>query len=132
MIPASTADQVRALPGVGRADPITARFVVLDLHGSKQFTFLIANERDGLGGPWRLGAGRRVEADDEIVIDRTLAEQHDIPIGGRIEVMGTSMRVVGLSEGARSWMAGFVFISPAAARTASRRRPRGLDAAICD
>lgn len=30
-----------------------------------------------------------------------------VPIGGHIEVMGASMRVVGLSEGTRSWMAGF-------------------------
>jgi putative ABC transport system permease protein len=51
VIPASTADQIRPIPGVTHADPITARFVILDLHGRKQFTFLI-----GARAGWNRGA----------------------------------------------------------------------------
>jgi len=120
MIPRSAAQQVRALPGVARADPITARFVILDLHGRKQFTFLIAAERDGIGGPWSLAAGRRVAGDDEVVIDRTLADQHGVEVGERIDIAGRSFRVAGLSEDTRSWMSSFVFVSPAAADTLFR------------
>jgi putative ABC transport system permease protein len=41
VIPTTAADEVRGIPGVTRVDPITARFVILDLHGRKQFTFLV-------------------------------------------------------------------------------------------
>jgi len=120
VIPRSAAQQVRALPGVARADLITARFVILDLHGRKQFTFLIAAEREGIGGPWSLAAGRRVAGDDEVVIDRTLADQHGVEVGERIDIAGRPFQVVWLSEQTRSWMSSFVFVSPAAAESLFR------------
>jgi putative ABC transport system permease protein len=116
-IPAATLDQVRATPGVAQADGITARFTILDLHQAKQFAFLIAAPRGGIGGPWQLAAGRQVSADDEVVIDHTLADQHSIGLGDRIELLGASLRVVGLSAETRSWMSSFVFVSPATAAT---------------
>jgi putative ABC transport system permease protein len=122
VIPTGAVQQVQAVPGVDRADPITARFIILDLHGGKQFAFLIAAERGGMGGPWRLAAGRAVAADDEMVIDRTLADQHGIGVGDRIEVMGEHLRVVGLSADTRSWMSSFVFVSPGAAATLLQAR----------
>jgi len=100
---------IRAVPGVEEADPVAARFAVLDLHGRKQFTFLIGSVPGAMGGPWDVAAGRAVHSDDEIVVDRTLAAQHGIALGDRLDVMGTSFRVVGLSAGTRSWMASFVF-----------------------
>ncbi len=100
---------VRTIPGVQRADPVAVRFAVLDLHGSKLFTFLVGSTRGGMGGPWNVVSGRDVRFDDEVVVDRTVAGQHGIALGDRIEVMGQAFRVVGLSGGTRSWMAGFVF-----------------------
>lgn len=115
VVPVTAVRQVRSLPGVTQADPVTARPVLLEMHGRKQFVFLVAAERDGLGGPWRLASGRRVATDDEVVVDRTLADQHGVGVGDRTEIMGRSFRVVGLSTETRSWMSGFVFVSPAAA-----------------
>jgi putative ABC transport system permease protein len=120
VIPKSAAEQVQAIPSVDSADPITARFVILDLHGRKQFTFLIAAEQGRIGGPWRLAAGRRVAEADEAVIDRTLADQHGVAVGERIDIAGRPFEVVGLSEQTRSWMSSFVFVSPTAAETLLR------------
>lgn len=100
---------IRTVPGVDRAAPVVARFAVLDLHGRKRFAFLIGSVPGRMGGPWDLAAGRAARRDDEIVVDRTLADQHGIGLGERLEVMGEAFRVVGLSEGTRSWMASFVF-----------------------
>lgn len=115
VIPASTAREVGAVPGVASADPITARYAVLDLHGRKQFAFVVAAEQGRTGGPWRLAEGRHVEADDEVVLDRTLAEQHGLRVGSEIAVIGRTVRVVGLSDETRSWMSSLVFVSPRAA-----------------
>jgi hypothetical protein len=41
--------------------------VVLDLHGRKQFAFLIASEPGGFGAPWRLSEDPQVAAGDEVV-----------------------------------------------------------------
>lgn len=120
VIPAGSVEEVRAVPGVRQADPVTARAVILGLHDRKQFAFLIAAEPDGMGGPWGLAAGREVERDDELVVDRTLADQHDVRIGDRVELLGRKLRVVGLSTGTRSWMSSFVFVSPGAAASLLR------------
>ncbi len=113
-LPLDTVDAIRAIPGVERADPIAVRFAVLDLHGRKQFVFLVGPRPGGMGGPWELAGGRPVRRDDEVVIDETVAGQHSIDLGDRVEVMGEPFTVVGLSAGTRSWMAGFVFTSHAA------------------
>lgn len=114
IIPTSVVEEIRSMPGVEQAHPILARFVVLELHDEKQFMFLIAAQPDKLGEPWLMRAGRRVASTDEAVIDHTLAGQHGIEVGDRIEINGRDFAVVGLSGDTRSWMASFVFISHAA------------------
>ncbi len=106
--------EIRSIPVVERADPIAVRFGVLDLHDRKVFMFIVGSRSGGMGGPWEVAAGRPVRADDEVVIDETVADQHGIGLGDRVEVMGEPFSVVGLSAGTRSWMAGFVFTSHAA------------------
>ena len=114
VLPLEAVEQIRAIPRVERADPIAVRFAVLDLHDRKVFMFMVGSRPGEAGGPWELAAGRRVRADDEVVIDETVAEQHGIGLGDSVRVMGEPFRVVGLSAGTRSWMAGFLFTSHAA------------------
>lgn len=120
VVPLDAVSTIRAIPGVDRADPVTALFTVLDLHGRQQRAFLIGSEPGGMGGPWDIASGRNVDADDELVMDRTLADEHGIGLGYRIDVMGETFEVVGLSSGTRSWMAGFVFTTQRAAGTLLR------------
>lgn len=109
VLPLETAQTIRVIPGVERADPIAVRFAVLGLHDRKVFMFLVGSRAGGMGGPWDLAAGTPARADDEVVIDETVADQHGVALGDRVEVMGKRFRVVGLSAETRSWMAGFVF-----------------------
>jgi putative ABC transport system permease protein len=114
VLPPDARRAVEAAPGVRRADAIAVRYAVLDLHGRKQFVFLVGSDPGALGGPWDVSAGRIPTADDEIVVDATLARQHGVAIGDAIAVMGARFDVVGLSEGTRSWMASFVFVTRSA------------------
>jgi putative ABC transport system permease protein len=120
LVPATAQQDIERVEGVRSADPILTRGAVLELHGRKQFTFVIASEPGRVGGPWRLAGGRAAREGDEAVIDESLARQHDVDLGSRIEILGQDFRVVGLSEGTRSWMFGFVFVPLDAARTLVR------------
>ena len=113
----SAEDEVEGIEGVRSADPILSRGAVLELHDRKQFAFVIASIQGGIGGPWKLAAGRPATEVDETVIDESLADQHDVRLGSSIDILGQPFRVVGLSEGTRSWMFGFVFVTIESART---------------
>jgi putative ABC transport system permease protein len=115
LVPAGTAAAAAAVDGVAAVTPILSQFVILDLHGSKQPAYLVGYDPEKGGGPWRLAAGRALQADDEVVFDRTLAGQHDIVLGDVVDVMGQPFTVVGLSDGTTSWMASYFFVQKTAA-----------------
>lgn len=73
-----------------------------------------------IGGPWKLGEGRAVRKDDEVVLDFAFAKQYGFNVGDKIDIMGRSFRVVGLSLETASWMAPYVFISKDAAASLLR------------
>lgn len=112
VVPTSALQNVRAVGGVQEADAVIARSVILDLHGTRQAALVIGYRPGGLGGPWRMSAGRAVQRDDEVVIDETLAADHGIALNDRMSLLGRSMRVVGFSTGTRSFMGvTLVFVS---------------------
>lgn len=120
ILPSGTDAQVRADSSVARAIPIVSQFVILDLHGRKQPTYMIGYDNALGGGPWQLASGRLPRADDEIVFDRVLAERHEIGLGSAVSVMGRSFTVVGLSDGTASWMTSFFFVRKTAAEALLR------------
>jgi putative ABC transport system permease protein len=120
ILPAKAEEEVRRIEGVEDAIPLLSQFVILDLHELKQPAYLIGYPSGDSppaqrGGPWQLSAGRGLEADDEMIFDRILAERHSLIIGDHFELMGTDFEIVGLSEGTTSWMTSFVFIRKSAA-----------------
>jgi putative ABC transport system permease protein len=115
LLPAGITNQVEAVRGVDKAIPILSQFVILDLHGKKQPTYMVGyNPKEG-SGPWELFAGRQPRMKREIVFDRVLAERHELRIGDEVEVLGKDFTIVGLSNGATSWMTSFFFIQKTAA-----------------
>lgn len=107
--------RVAAVPGVDAAHPVLYRYTVLDLHGRKLFARLVGAEPDGRGGPWNIVEGKAAAGRGEAVIDRTLAIEHGLGVGERLDVLGTPLQIVGLSEGTRSWMTTYVFTTHATA-----------------
>ena len=120
LLPSNTTARVRATPGVARAIPIVSQFIILDLHGRKQPTYLIGYDPAQGGGPWRLAAGRTPLTDSELVFDRILAQRHSIALGDTVPIMGRDFRIVGLSDGTTSWMTSFIFVRKSAAEALLR------------
>lgn len=108
-LPAGAEEAVRQTPGVERVIPVISQFVIFERHGRKDGFFLIGYEPARGGGPWKLAAGREPAAVDELVVDRTAANQHAIAIGDTIAVLDRTMRVVGLSDDTTFWAGSIAF-----------------------
>jgi putative ABC transport system permease protein len=115
VLPIAAAQEVAAIEGVTGADPLLARFSILDFDGHKRVAFLLGSRPDARGGPWQLADGRSARSDNEVVLDRVLAKEHNLVVGDDLKLLGRRLRIVGLSEGTRSWMAGLVFVTHDAA-----------------
>ena len=110
----------RRTPGVRWAAPVRTRFAILDLHGKKAAVGLVGAIPGSRGGVWALDQGRTPRVDDEIVVDRLLAERHDLSLGSTIVVTGTRLRVVGVSRDTSAFMTGLVFVTHRATDVALR------------
>jgi len=109
VLPAGAERAVRAEAGVERVIPVVAQFVIFERHDRKDGFFLIGYEPDAGGGPWRLVSGREPAADDELVIDRNTASQHQIAVGDRIGLLDREATVVGLSDETTFWAGSVAF-----------------------
>lgn len=85
-LPASTADTVSKVEGVGRVTPVLLLPAIPELHGGKELIRLVGYDPALGGGPWKLSAGREPAADDEVVLDRVLAERHALKVGDALEL----------------------------------------------
>ena len=109
VLPPNARDAVAATPGVARAIPVVSQFVIFERHGRKDGFFLIGYDPVVGGGPWKLVDGREPGADDELVIDRTTARQHDIAIGDQVSLLDRNATVVGLSDETTFWAGSIAF-----------------------
>ncbi|HET7704231.1 MAG TPA: FtsX-like permease family protein [Candidatus Limnocylindrales bacterium] len=105
---------VRATPGVERAVPIVMLAAVLELHDRKEIASLVGYDPSQGGGPWKLADGQVPAADDEVVVDRVLANQHGIAVGTAVRILDRQFTVVGLSEGTSLWIGSYAFARAAA------------------
>ncbi len=115
LLPGGAAARARSVPGVDQVIPIVSQFVILDIHDQKVVAYMVGYEPGIGGGPWRLLAGRPPAADDEVVLDWVMAQQHGFTLDATIEILDQTFTVVGLSDGTNSWMASFFFVEKRAA-----------------
>lgn len=113
-------EAVRTTPGVAQAVPIVMQAAVLELHDRKEIASLVGYDAGQGGGPWMLAEGRVPETDDEVVIDRVLADQHGISIGSALTILDQQFTVVGLSDETSLWIGSYVFARAEAVQTLLR------------
>ncbi|OGO58191.1 MAG: hypothetical protein A2V85_14595 [Chloroflexi bacterium RBG_16_72_14] len=109
VLPPGALEAVRSTPGVDRVIPVISSFVIFERHERKDGFFLIGYDPAAGGGPWRLVEGREPTADDDLVIDRTTARQHEIAIGDLVTLLDREATVVGLSEETTFWAGSIAF-----------------------
>lgn len=109
VLPMDTERTIRASAGVTQVIPVAAQFVVFERHGRKDGFFLVGYEPGSGGGPWNLVEGREPHTVDELVVDRTMAGQHDIVVGDTVRVLDRDAVVVGLSDETTFWAGSLAF-----------------------
>jgi len=108
-LPPGAEQAARETAGVERVIPVISQFVIFERHERKDGFFLIGYDPASGGGPWRLVDGREPAADDELVIDRTTAQQHRVAIGDQISLLDREATVVGLSDDTTFWAGSVAF-----------------------
>lgn len=119
-LPDGTEASVAAMPGVAAVVPVLSKSVVVQLHDRREGSFVVGYDPARGGGPWRLEAGRAPQSDDEVVIDRLMARRHGIAVGQRIDLLGRSFTVSGLSGETSSIFSSFVFVRKTALEALTR------------
>ena len=101
-LPADTAGRLRRVPGVAWASPIGLASGSVAGPRGRQLTYLIGYDTtSGHGGPSMLAAGRAPRA-GEAVLDQQAADALGVRLGDAVTVLGSRLRVVGLSAGGSS------------------------------
>ncbi len=115
-IPASLHEPLAESAGATEIEHVLISSIILTHADTKTPILLIGYDTEsGIGGPWKMGQGRLLQADDEILLDTWLAERIGVTIGYDLEVLGRTFEVVGLTRETASWMSPYVFISQQAA-----------------
>ncbi|MBI2765939.1 MAG: ABC transporter permease [Chloroflexi bacterium] len=108
-LPAGAAETIAGTAGVARAIPILQTRAMPQFHSKKEAVYLVGYDPALGGGAWDLAKGREPSADDEIVLDRVLADRHNFAIGDTLMMSGVALKVVGLSKGTSSLSGSYVF-----------------------
>ena len=109
VLPPDAHGAVESTAGVDRVIPVVSQFVIFERHSRKDGFFLVGYDPAMGGGPWKLVEGREPTADDELVIDRTTARQHEIAIGDTVTLLDRDATVVGLSDETTFWAGSIAF-----------------------
>lgn len=101
--------EVASTDGVGKVTPILLTMGFSELHGTKEGVKLVGYDASLGGGPWDLHKGREPEADDEVVLDRVVADRHGLGIGDSFALGGQTLTIVGLSNETASFTGSYAF-----------------------
>ncbi len=118
-LPLEVHDELVVASGAVEAGHIVIADVIFAQKGAKTPVLLVGYEpQTGIGSPWKLDQGRELRARDEIMLDTHLARRSGLTVGDRVELLGQTFNVAGLTRETASWMSPYVFVSLGAAEAA--------------
>jgi len=110
-LPASTVDEIKAVPGVEEAVPILYVEGMIEANGKEYIAYIFGVPPDApLGRPWNVTDGTGQPGAGEVVLDHAIAAQAGVKLGDRVMVLGRQVRVVGLTSGTSSLVSSPAFI----------------------
>jgi|Deesub1362A_J573_1020465.scaffolds.fasta_scaffold05830_2 putative ABC transport system permease protein len=109
-LPWETLARVKATRGVAEAHGLILVRVPAK-KGEESFEIRIVgyDTKTGVGGPWKVVEGKDTPGRDEVILDRQAAENNGIELGDTIEVKDRELRVVGLSQETKTFIADYAF-----------------------
>jgi len=111
-LPDSVRRKVKIVPGVAAVTPIQYLSNYVVIGEERNLAYIIGlPENPQFGGPWNISAGRSIPGEGEAIIDRDVADNTGVILGGIVEILGEEFEVVGLSEETSSLVNSVAFIS---------------------
>jgi len=111
-LPASVADDVRAVPGVQEAMPILYASDLIQARGNGYPAYVFGLPGDAtLGRPWRITDGAGTAGPGEVIIDDSIAHKAGLQVGDRVNVLGKELKIAGLTAGTSSLINSVSFTS---------------------
>jgi len=111
-LPLDIHDKAVQASGAVEAGHILLADVIFTVGETKTPVLLVGYDpASPFGSPWKLGGGRLLAADDEILIDSWLAGRAGIGLGDKVALLGRTFSVVGLTRETASWMSPYIFIT---------------------
>lgn len=130
VLPYSLKQQIAKKIGSGQVYPLITRSTVIkirpdnhlytkrlrDKFGNKESfvkspALVIGFMPAGLGGPWVMVEGSSDIGPGEVVVDKLLAKNNDLAIGGTIEIQNENFRISGISDQTNMLTEQFVFMT---------------------
>jgi putative ABC transport system permease protein len=109
ILPQTARLQIEQIEGVREADPLTGLSVIYGQNGRR--TPIIVLVYDTAGGPTEIIAGRPIEGDREIVVDRALAIKYGLSPGDSMLISDFEFKVSGISTNSAAFLTPFAFIT---------------------
>ena len=121
VLPDATVARIARVAGVADASPISEGYAMLALHSKRVLAVLVGFDPGRAGGPWELSTGRAPRAPRELALDRVLADEQGLRVGGKLEFRGRLLRIVGLTRGTSGFMTPLAFTTRATANALNKQ-----------
>jgi putative ABC transport system permease protein len=111
ILPLTTLAALSAVDGTEHVTPILYVTAAVEANGRRWFSYVIGiNAGEPLGGPWDMAEGRSMPGPGGIVVPDVIARQGDFRVGDQVTILGTPLRVDGISKGTYSMANSLVFV----------------------
>jgi len=127
LVPGAAALEIAAMGGVSRVSPLVYCQIFIDRSG-RQLPVMVTGYdlASGAGAPWEMAAGEAASLarSGTVVVDRSAGRKlGGVAVGDTLTVAGSAQEVVGVSRGAKWFVAPYLFTSIDNARALVRLGP---------
>ncbi len=112
ILPLNLSEELETVPGVERVCAIIQRTVQVEAGNGRSVRAVVVgfNETHGTAAPWKMVEGERLPAEDEVVIDRVLADKNGLSIGSVLSIGARPFRVSGISAETNLFISQYTFV----------------------
>lgn len=110
-VPSSYAAKIAQLDGVEKVTGLFLYYTSMKIKSNAANVFLVGYDSEsGVGGPWKVSAGKNAPEAHELIMDKSLAESEGLQVGDEVTVGGHPICVAGLSEETSAVATQYVFV----------------------
>ncbi len=111
-LPLDLHEQAAKIVGASEAGHILVADIIFTQEETKTPVVLVGYDpATTFGSPWKIGRGRTIIENNEVVLDTWLAQRAGLIIGDSVNLLGQKFTLVGLTLETASWMSPYIFVS---------------------